>query len=251
MHIHTIQLNIEALEGGIQHMDATEFGAYMSLLICCYKSNNRLLDDDKRLSRMARVSMRIWKKIKPIVLEKFIISNGYVSHARVQKELDKYQKLSLKNRDNALKNNKSGQPVASQSHSQKRANTNNNKQITNNNNNNIPPLPPKGVNRPDDVSEQVWNDFVKHRKKKKADITETALNRIQSQAAQAGWGMDDALAECVARGWTGFKAEWVNEKGKGKGNGQSYADRADRAIAEALAEIGKDSRTLAITSSEL
>lgn len=133
MHIHTIQLNIETLEGGCQDMDATEFGAYMSLIICCYKSNNKLKDDDSRLARMAKVSPRIWKKIKPILTEKFTISDGVWSHERVRKELLKYHKLSQKNKANALKNKETGEPVACQSHSQTRANTSNNKQITNNN----------------------------------------------------------------------------------------------------------------------
>lgn len=63
--------------------------------------------------------------------------------------------------------------------------------------------------KPDDVTEQVWNDFEQLRKQKKAPITATVLSRIRSEAEKAGWSMEEALAECCARGWQGFKADWI------------------------------------------
>ena len=63
--------------------------------------------------------------------------------------------------------------------------------------------------RPSDVNVNVWQDFVKHRKAKKAPITETALKNIVSEANKANWKLDDALTEICSRGWTGYKAEWV------------------------------------------
>jgi hypothetical protein len=65
------------------------------------------------------------------------------------------------------------------------------------------------INRPDSVPEQVWNDFLKIRKAKKSPLTQTALNAIQNEADNAGWTLEDAITECVSRGWQGFKAEWV------------------------------------------
>ena len=64
--------------------------------------------------------------------------------------------------------------------------------------------------QPDDVSNEVWGDFVRHRKRKKADITKTAMAGIASQAKRANWPIEDALAEIVTRGWTGFRADWVD-----------------------------------------
>lgn len=63
--------------------------------------------------------------------------------------------------------------------------------------------------KPEDVSDQVWGDFAQHRKAQRAPVTATALSAIRREADAAGWGMEAALAECVARGWRGFKAEWV------------------------------------------
>lgn len=65
---------------------------------------------------------------------------------------------------------------------------------------------------PEGVSEQTWNDFQHLRKKKKADITQTVLDRIKKEALDAGWTLENALAECCVRGWQSFKAEWVSSK---------------------------------------
>ena len=68
--------------------------------------------------------------------------------------------------------------------------------------------------QPEGVSDQVWSDFVAHRKRKRAHITKTAMGRIRIQAEAAGWTIESALAECVERGWVAFKAEWVEKDEK-------------------------------------
>lgn len=65
------------------------------------------------------------------------------------------------------------------------------------------------TDRPPDVSDQVWADFIQLRIAKKAPVSRTVIDRIAAEAAKAGWPMEQALSECVARGWQGFKAEWV------------------------------------------
>ena len=62
---------------------------------------------------------------------------------------------------------------------------------------------------PEGVSQDIWDSFVQQRKKSRAVITETVINSIQKEANKAGWTLEMALAECAARGWRGFKAEWV------------------------------------------
>lgn len=69
----------------------------------------------------------------------------------------------------------------------------------------------KAPAKPDDVSPQVWADFQRQRNKKRADLSQTALDGIRREAVRAGWTMEAALAECVTRGWQSFKAEWVAE----------------------------------------
>lgn len=65
------------------------------------------------------------------------------------------------------------------------------------------------------VSKTVAADFLQLRKLKKSPLTETALAGIQREAQRAGYSLDDALRTCCERGWAGFKAEWVTDRGGG------------------------------------
>ncbi len=110
-------------------MDGTEFGAYMLLVIACYQSSNhRLPDDDARLARMARVSRKVWARIRPAVMHKFIhIREGELTsweHFRVRKEVEKYTVRCSTNRDNALNGWESRKQVASESLCERIANPN-------------------------------------------------------------------------------------------------------------------------------
>jgi len=86
-----------------------------------------------------------------------------------------------------------------------------------------------GVQKPDDVSDQVWDDFCKLRTTKKAPITQSALDGIATQASQIKWTLEAALKECCTRGWTGFKGEWVNKSTK-----QESLEASNRQAAEAF-----------------
>lgn len=66
--------------------------------------------------------------------------------------------------------------------------------------------------QPEDVDASVWGDFLALRNKLRAPLTETALAGIRSEAAKAGWSLEEALRECCARGWRGFKADWVSRR---------------------------------------
>ena len=66
--------------------------------------------------------------------------------------------------------------------------------------------------RPVNVSEEVWQDFVVHRKARKAQVTSRVIDGIIKEAEMAGWSLEDALKEVVARNWQSFKAEWVKAK---------------------------------------
>ena len=70
----------------------------------------------------------------------------------------------------------------------------------------------KPLDTPVGVSVDVWQDFVKLRKTKKAPVTDTVVKLIQKEANLAGWSLEQALAECVVRGWQSFKADWVKPK---------------------------------------
>ena len=59
------------------------------------------------------------------------------------------------------------------------------------------------------VVEQVAKDYCQQRKKKP---TMTAIDGIYKQAQKAGISLNKALEICCARGWEGFKADWIKDK---------------------------------------
>ena len=70
------------------------------------------------------------------------------------------------------------------------------------------------VVKPDDVSDDLWADFLAHRKQKKAIVSERVINTIRNEAKIAGWTLEEALDEVILRDWRGFKAEWVKDEWK-------------------------------------
>jgi hypothetical protein len=73
-------------------------------------------------------------------------------------------------------------------------------------------------------------------------MTETALQSIQKECAKAGWSLDQALQECVSRGWQGFKAEWVQTRIQNK---QEALEARNKAVGDAwLAKMEAQNATI-------
>lgn len=94
--------------------------------------------------------------------------------------------------------------------------------ITNNQEPIIPPSPPRGVGKPDDVSDDVWRDFKKHRAKH-GGITERVIAGFRREAEKAGWTLEQAMDESITQGWRGFKAEYV----KGRSDEQRFSSNSN------------------------
>lgn len=72
------------------------------------------------------------------------------------------------------------------------------------------------VATPVGVSDSVWQEFVSHRKSKKARVTQLVIDGIQKEASIAGWSLEDALKETIVRNWQSFKADWVKDENLSK-----------------------------------
>ena len=59
------------------------------------------------------------------------------------------------------------------------------------------------------VNQQVAQDYCKQRKKKP---TLTAINGLEREVKKARISLQQALEICCARGWEGFKADWIKDK---------------------------------------
>lgn len=190
-------------------MDATEFGAYMSLIISCYQCKNKLPKDDKRLSRMARVSPHKWGNIKDIVLEKFDDKNTHFEQSFVKKDLQRIESLSKKNTANALKGNKTHEPVAKPPQSQTPANTKNKELITNNKEKKDPPIPPKG----NEEFDEFWQSFPRQRRgsKDKAFKSYLEARKRAGEIEIYSGALSYAASDEVARGFAKGCAAWLND----------------------------------------
>jgi phage replication O-like protein O len=69
---------------------------------------------------------------------------------------------------------------------------------------------------PCEPSQSVFRDWKTMRTAKKAPVTQTVIDRFATQielATANGMTVDDVLAECVTRGWTGFMYSWLKRPG--------------------------------------
>lgn len=65
--------------------------------------------------------------------------------------------------------------------------------------------------KPETVSQQVWDDYLKVRKAKKAPaMSATAMAGIEREANLAGIDLQKAFEVCCERNWVGFKADWYS-----------------------------------------
>ena len=58
------------------------------------------------------------------------------------------------------------------------------------------------------IGGQLADDFIAHRKSKKATITETVLKGYQREADKAGIALAEAIEISIIRNWQGFNANW-------------------------------------------
>lgn len=77
--------------------------------------------------------------------------------------------------------------------------------------------PSSSFGKPDEVTQQVWDDYLKVRKAKKAPaMTATAMAGMQREVDAAGIDLQKAFEICCERNWVGFKADWYAEPKRGQ-----------------------------------
>lgn len=227
--IITVPLHIGDFLSGTLHMDTLEKGAYVMLLLSHYQAGaNGLPNNDLKLSRIAGVSPTVWKRIKPIILEKFEIVGEFLQSAKVKKVICGIEEKSSAQRAKVLKRHNSGHTVVIPDNYQPKPKPNilsKEESIA------------RRVERPDGVSANVWCDFLRQRKSK---LTQTALDGIQREVAKAGITLEAGLRVAIERGWQSFKADWIrnkNETNRTNFNGSNGKSRRSReVIAEAFFE---------------
>lgn len=69
------------------HLTAEEHGAYMLLIFNYWQTGKPLLDDDRRLANIARVSSERWTDVKRSLTEYFVCVDGVLKHPRIEADL--------------------------------------------------------------------------------------------------------------------------------------------------------------------
>jgi len=92
--------------------------------------------------------------------------------------------------------------------------------------------------RPEDVAEQVWKDWVQLRKAKRATVSATVVAEARTEAAKADLTLERFLAVWCARGSQGLQADWLKPQERGNGQqatGETAYQRNARERVEAFA----------------
>jgi len=202
------------------HLEPMEDLAYRRMLDVYYLRESPLPTDVAEISRLIRLRDHV-AIVRDVLNEFFIQSPDGWRHVRCDEEIEKMQDKQAKARASAAASVNARKAKAQQSNNDSSTideRTLNERSTDVQLPTPIPTPTPKTnikatiVATPEGVSESVWQDFVKHRKTKKAQVTQTVIDGIHKEAQKAGWTLDAALAEIVLRNWQSFKAEWVQDK---------------------------------------
>lgn len=103
--------------------------------------------------------------------------------------------------------------------------------------------------KPPDVAQQVWDDWLALRARKRAPVTQTVLDGARSEAQKAGMPLTDFLAVWCMRGSQGLQADWlqVNERRPAAGGAETFRERDERLARERYLELVGRSPKPAVT----
>lgn len=84
-----MQLYVSDFVGDTLQLSTEQIGAYMLILMAMWNAGGSLPDDDAKLARVARLSLKKWRAIGAGLLTFFEREAGEIGHKRLTKELRK------------------------------------------------------------------------------------------------------------------------------------------------------------------
>jgi uncharacterized protein YdaU (DUF1376 family) len=196
--MHYYQFNIGDYASHTRHLSPIEDIAYRRLLDLYYLHERPL---NSGLTSVARqINLRDYESEVKSVLEEFftLTDDGWIN-VRADKEIAHYRGKI----EQASRAGRASAERRSNARSTDVQPTNNHKPITNNQE--------KTITRPEDVSELIWKDWLRHRKGLRASVTDTVVNKIRKEAGKAGMPLESVFELMCARGWRGFEADWIKK----------------------------------------
>lgn len=233
------------------HLTPEQDGLYRRLIDHYMVTRHPLLDNDAALARICGISIDSFTKSSALLKSFFKSENGFLHHDFCNAQLDEQdtrqkrksaagKKASKKRWLQAIENNnKNASAMRDPMRIYATDTDTDTLQDSKKKNLNINITKKKKIEKPNDVSDDIWEDFSELRKSKKAPITGTVLKSIRLEAAGAGLSLEDAMREMCLRGWQGFKAEWINQQAIHSGSAyrETNGERHDREIMEATQQV--------------
>lgn len=214
--MHYYQFNIADYRKDTTHLSRIEHSIYRDLIDWYYLDEKPIPLETQVVTRRLRLDTEEEATALKNVLSDFFVEADGWRHHRIDQDILAYHEMVEKNKTNGKLGGrpKKTQPVPSgmPDETQLKANQ---EPITNNHK----PVESKAIRAPRfdaqahlltlGVPADLSSDWIKLRKTKRAEVTKTAIEGIASEALKSGLSLDAALRECCARGWSGFKADWL------------------------------------------
>ena len=213
MHYYKRILGDYAKKAG--RLSMLQHGAYTLLIDACY--------DREQFPTLCEAIEWTWASTQAesdaveFVLRKFFtLEDGLYVQKRIQEEIKDYHQKAAINRRIATEREAMRNGLATKRERSVNEAPPNHKPITNNQE----PIEKRTRKRsnpvdcPESVDPQIWDDWLKLRKAKKAPVTETVVRSATFEATKAGMSLERFLEIWCARGSQGLEASWLKESEK-------------------------------------
>ena len=91
--------------------------------------------------------------------------------------------------------------------------------------------------QPEGVSDLVWADWKRVRKK---PITETVMVAVRREADKLGWSVSQAVTHAAENSWQGFNSKWIKDENDGQTKFQQRGGNGRKSAREIAQELCSD-----------
>jgi len=207
--VHYYKRNIGDYRRDAGHLSLLEHGVYQQLMDWYYLEEAPIPKETQTVFRRLAARTQDEQNAVLMVLNDFfkLGEKGY-THTRCDLEITEYRAKADKNASNGKRGGrpKKTQSVSSGLPNKSEANpteTLTNKPI------NQPISKTSSLITPDDVSQDVWVEWVAHRKRKRGAVTPRVIADFRREASKLGMTLEGAIVYSMEKDWRGFEAEWV------------------------------------------
>lgn len=89
-----MQLYVSDLIGDTLHLSTEQFGAYVLLLMAMWNAGGSLPNEEAKLARVSRLSVKKWRSVSDDLMAFFDVSEAVISHHRMTKDIKKSESKS-------------------------------------------------------------------------------------------------------------------------------------------------------------